>query len=465
MSFGYSVGDFVAIGNLTWTIYRACKDAPGEFQELARELGTLHTILHELEDEAKRPTSLLNRRGSSRKAELDTLLRNSSNVLKQIEDIVDRYHSLGRDQRRTWDRVKFATEDLVALRTKLSFHINGINLFISGLSAGSLARIEMVLEELVKDIKHGKKETTVISTCEQNDELAWSELERGLVGDGIMKHDVERYKVEIKLYLMKLVQESIPAVGCDLNVGLINSQPGDGIPRHESVDSIPAAPGHAPQSWKSRLSGMTNTNRLVLDTVIQEYVSGGAEYSGHARNQVKRRAGREIIVEADVEFDDGVQIGSALDVKHTGVKGIFDLSNPSTRSVQSIRSELIRVLQCFDLDVSEIPGGFVCRYTQPASVYSISREQLLAFAPKVIAAGGNLAERFRQTASFRERNSLVDFYGGPRHSDRRGLTFEILVVKIPLLPLHGIKFNLPLPIEHTSWYYCLCSWILENLNV
>jgi hypothetical protein len=85
MSFGYSVGDFIAIGQLTWTIYRSCKSAPGEFQELSRELSSLHTILHELEDEAQTPNSLLNRRGSSRKPELQTLLGNLEVVLKEIE--------------------------------------------------------------------------------------------------------------------------------------------------------------------------------------------------------------------------------------------------------------------------------------------------------------------------------------------------------------------------------------------
>lgn len=60
----FGIGDFIAIGQLTWQVFKACeacKDAPGEFQELCRELSTLHMILLELEDDAKTPTSLLNR--------------------------------------------------------------------------------------------------------------------------------------------------------------------------------------------------------------------------------------------------------------------------------------------------------------------------------------------------------------------------------------------------------------------
>jgi hypothetical protein len=142
MSFGTSVGDFIAIGQLTWIVYRACKGAPGEFNELSRELSSLHTILHELEDETTTPNSLLNRRGGSRKGGVGLLLSNISDVVRQIRDIVNRYNSLGRDQKRTWDRIKFTTEDLMSRRAKLTFHMNGLTLFIASLPTGSLARIE-----------------------------------------------------------------------------------------------------------------------------------------------------------------------------------------------------------------------------------------------------------------------------------------------------------------------------------
>jgi hypothetical protein len=217
MSFGYSVGDFIAIGQLIWSVYKACKGAPGEFQELSRELSTLYTILHELEDDAKTPTSLLNRHGPGRKLELDTLIGNLSTTLKQVEDIVKRYHSLGRDQKKTWDRVKFATKDMVDLRSKLQFHINGINLFIGSLSAGSLARIELVLDELDRDVKAGRKEPSIVSAYEDNDEISWDELERELVGGSITREDVKQYKEEIRDCLTRLMEDTVQCYVISLN--------------------------------------------------------------------------------------------------------------------------------------------------------------------------------------------------------------------------------------------------------
>jgi hypothetical protein len=72
-----------------------------------------------------------------------------------------------KDQKKTWDRVKFATKDLADLRSKLQFHINGINFFVASFLAGSLARIETVLDQLVHDIKDGRKEPFIVSTYEE----------------------------------------------------------------------------------------------------------------------------------------------------------------------------------------------------------------------------------------------------------------------------------------------------------
>lgn len=36
MSFGFGIGDFVAVGNLTWTVYRSCKGLTEEFQDPER---------------------------------------------------------------------------------------------------------------------------------------------------------------------------------------------------------------------------------------------------------------------------------------------------------------------------------------------------------------------------------------------------------------------------------------------
>lgn len=96
------------------------------------------------------------------------------------------------------------------MRSNLTLHVATLELFVTSLSAGLLARIEGILDELVRDIKAGRKEPSVVSACEEeNDETAWSELDRELFGDGITRNDVAKYKDEIKEYLKKLVRDNM----------------------------------------------------------------------------------------------------------------------------------------------------------------------------------------------------------------------------------------------------------------
>jgi hypothetical protein len=213
MSFGFSIGDFVTVGNLAWSVFRSCKAAPGEFQELSKEVSSLHTALKELEDEASDPQSLLNRRGARRKDELFMIRDNIETALQQLDDIVKRYQSLGRREKKTWDRVRFAAEDLDAIRGKLVFHTSAISLFLQSLSVGSLGRIEGVLEDLVREVRAGKKEKTLLSACgeeeeEDYDAFAWAELKRELEEEGISGQDIEKYKDAIKIHLKNLVGDN-----------------------------------------------------------------------------------------------------------------------------------------------------------------------------------------------------------------------------------------------------------------
>ncbi len=63
MSFGFALGDFLAVGNLAWKLYRDCykvaRGAPQEFQLLVTEISTLSNSLTILQEEVKNPESTL----------------------------------------------------------------------------------------------------------------------------------------------------------------------------------------------------------------------------------------------------------------------------------------------------------------------------------------------------------------------------------------------------------------------
>jgi hypothetical protein len=64
MSFGYSVGDFIAVGALAWDVYRYCKGAPESFGNISSEVLSLYAVLKEAEETVYPATPIATQAGS-----------------------------------------------------------------------------------------------------------------------------------------------------------------------------------------------------------------------------------------------------------------------------------------------------------------------------------------------------------------------------------------------------------------
>ena len=202
MSFGFAVGDFLAVGTLAWNIYRACKGMSDEFLEISREALTVHTLVKELQDEAENPQSILNVRGASRRQDLMGPIQNLEIVLEELDGIVKKYQGLARREKRIWNQLRLATEDLDQIRVKLAFHMTAINTFCESLSRGKLVQIESILLELVKEVQQGRRRPSLASIAEEHDTSGWRELELELAEDGISAADVSEHKAAIRVFLL-----------------------------------------------------------------------------------------------------------------------------------------------------------------------------------------------------------------------------------------------------------------------
>lgn len=118
MSFGFSVGDFVAAGNLAWQVYKSCKAAPESFKNISQEVLSLHAVLKEIEE------TLLGRPlPPSKEAGLATVTGGCKDVLQDLQSLVLKYESLGWSTKRTWDRLRWHSDDIAELRARLTSNI------------------------------------------------------------------------------------------------------------------------------------------------------------------------------------------------------------------------------------------------------------------------------------------------------------------------------------------------------
>jgi hypothetical protein len=251
-----------------------------------------------------------------------------------------------------------------------------------------------------------------------------------------------------------------------------------------------------------------------------------AKSLGHARRESiqARRARREEAREANVPEETDVEMGDASgvstervdtaeNVKPVFLKGLFSVSTTSTKPVQAIRVDIIRVLKQLGVDFTEIRGGFSCRHTPSIDLKKVVDLPLSSHGnqnpghKRRISFGGFMggssvekdrddlrdfreAEKSPQTPrtpgrqrvdnSYTDSDASDESVGRDRGSSARAvgetsthvqselggslvLEFEIFIVKVPLLSLHGIQFK---RLAGGTWQYKnMADQILRELRL
>ena len=223
-NFGISVGDFVTVGTLAWNVYRSCElslplaqtlpnihfrqSASAEFEEVSREVISLHAAIKELEDEAGKTNSLLKNASDTKRQELKQIIKNIRTVLGQLEKLVTKYQSLSSKHRKKWDIFKFGTEGLNEIRSKVVFHTSAINLFLTTLNTESLSRIEKKLDDIVNEFRRGDRDASSVAQLDEDvpeAEEQWQTLKTELIDHGFTRQDIEVHKEWIKARLHELI--------------------------------------------------------------------------------------------------------------------------------------------------------------------------------------------------------------------------------------------------------------------
>ena len=136
MSFGYGVGDFMAISGLALKVCTAYKDAPGDYRNISDEVESLHIIINKAAHHFESTTLSDNSR-----QEGHTVLRGCHNVLQELDALIEKYDSLASKSTSTSTtqalqrlklsaRLVIGTEDIATLRARLTSNTILLNGFI-----------------------------------------------------------------------------------------------------------------------------------------------------------------------------------------------------------------------------------------------------------------------------------------------------------------------------------------------
>ena len=146
MSFGFGVGDFLAVGKLVWDVYSAYKGAPEQFRNFSQEILSLHIVIRKVEDQLGISSSdatvvwLAHETGSGSqppavaglstrdKDDLKILYDGLQIIMKELNDLLSKYRKLESGPNPI-DQFKWGQEDLVGLRDKIRSHITLLTAF------------------------------------------------------------------------------------------------------------------------------------------------------------------------------------------------------------------------------------------------------------------------------------------------------------------------------------------------
>ncbi|AEO64221.1 uncharacterized protein THITE_47324 [Thermothielavioides terrestris NRRL 8126] len=154
----------------------------------------------------------------------------------------------------------------------------------------------------------------------------------------------------------------------------------------------------------------------------------------HHQEPLREETDAELGLEAEAEAEAGETSGGSHErlepedpdlAKPVYLKGIFSVSTTSTKPLPEIRADIKRVLKRLGVDYTEIKGGFSCLH-----------------APSLAAAADD------------------DSGHGSGHGRH---LFEIVIVKVPIVSLHGVQFK---RVGGNTWQYkAMAEQIVRELRL
>lgn len=240
MSFGFSVGDIILLVQLAHRTFRRCQNAGEEYNEIACEVHSLHSVLRTLRSEAQRLDSKVFKQDPSSTKELIATTDGCKNVLATLDTILAKYEGLkvlegeAGAGKKLWQKLRFGskTEELGIIRCRLIAYTSTIAVLLDTVQIKAADRVESKIDdgftEIVGRFEKMRKEiykmasqaraaahngSTIsllsLSTHKGDDKEVWQDFRRELIKKGFRSQNLDKHKAVLQAYMLKLDQSGI----------------------------------------------------------------------------------------------------------------------------------------------------------------------------------------------------------------------------------------------------------------
>ena len=127
MSFGFGVGDIMAISTLAANVISAYKDAPNDYKHIAEEVKSLEIVINTAAQHFQHNTTPSN----DKWRDCQEILKGCHSVLTDLNSLIEKYNSLApANKNQAFQRVMLGTEDIATLRARLTSNTTLLSSFI-----------------------------------------------------------------------------------------------------------------------------------------------------------------------------------------------------------------------------------------------------------------------------------------------------------------------------------------------
>ncbi|QSZ35449.1 hypothetical protein DSL72_008319 [Monilinia vaccinii-corymbosi] len=202
MSFGASPSDLIIAVTFCRELYRKCRSAGGEYDEISREVRGLHTVLKDLKSEVEDEDSPVNRDQSIWERQLAPIIGGCDFTLRQLDGLLlkTRFGSGGMDQL-GGIRVK-----LISHKTTLSLFLDSIQMHENSKMAESLHLQGEQLDIILDKVDHiaakmSLRSGTSMTSYEDDDTEVWKQFRRELISEGFSSDVLQQHKDVLRAYI------------------------------------------------------------------------------------------------------------------------------------------------------------------------------------------------------------------------------------------------------------------------
>ena len=162
MSFGFSIGDVITVGNLLGEIISRTRRASSEFADFTQDLQVTHSLFQVLRNSSETYTNRTARLSQHERQTIATTFKGIRDGLLQLQERLDQHSSVGGPSRLV-SNLRFSRA-FEALRQRLDMHMNSLHLIVQNIQLAQVSEIGNV----VARIERAQREDRQIGTLDQN---------------------------------------------------------------------------------------------------------------------------------------------------------------------------------------------------------------------------------------------------------------------------------------------------------